>query len=183
MLTFAIIFIFLVCRPFGSLDPFPSGGMPSDYIWPERCCPAYVLSCPVNAMAGSCCCHSWNQICVLACCSQGHSEACKFYRPQIKDYLHMQTLLRCMRKVALQAGRKTDSGDISWSDLKRLGLMVKASTACQLRRTRIYFVQVGFSRLGSTDPWEQYKAACLWEGYKWIVLEWFKLDETTTQLV
>ena len=183
MLTFAIIFIFLVCRPFGSLDPFPSGGMPSDYIWPERCCPAYVLSCPVNAMAGSCCCHRWDQICALACCSKDLSETCRLYRPQIKDYLHMQTLLQCMEKVALQAGRKTDSGNMKWADLKRLNLLTKASTTCQLRRTRSYFVHCGLNRLGSANPREQSKATRLWEGYRWIALEWFKLDETTTMPV
>ena len=156
--------------------------MPS-YLWPEGCCPAYVLSCPVNAMAGSCCCHRWDQICALACCSKDLSEACRLYRPQIKDYLHMQTLLQCMKKVALQAGRKTDSGNMNWVDLKRLDLLAKASTPCQLRRTRSYFVHFGFSRLGSADPREQYTATRLWEGYRWIALEWFMLDETTTMPV
>ena len=184
MLTFAIIFIFLVCRPFGSLDPFPSGGMPSDYIWPERCCPAYVLSCPVNAMAGSCCCHTWDEICALACCSKGLSATCRLlYGPQIKDFLHMQTLLQCMSKVALQAGRKTDSGNMNWADLKRLHLLSSASKTCQLRRTRSFFVHFGLNRLGSADPRERDKAKCLWEGYMWIVFDWFMLDETTTMTV
>ena len=81
------------------------------------------------------------------------------------------TSSHCMQKVALQAGRLEDSGDVAWRDLERLLQIAGASTSTQLTRTTDFFVQYGLSRLESVDPWVRYTGKRLWEWYLWIVLK------------
>ena len=88
----------------------------------------------------------------------------------------MHKLILCMQKVALQAGRMEDPGDVAWRDLERLLQIAGTSTSTQLMRTTDFFVQHGLARSESLDSWARYTGRRLWEGYLWIVLKF--LPET-----
>ena len=55
----------------------------------------------------------------------------------------MHKLILCMQKVALQAGRLEDSGNVAWRDLERLLQIAGASTSIQLMRTTDFVGQHG----------------------------------------
>ena len=83
----------------------------------------------------------------------------------------MHKLILCMQKVALQAGRLEDSGDVAWRDLERLHQIARTSTSTQLLRTTEFFAQRGLARSESEDSWARDTGRRLWEGYLWIVLK------------
>ena len=107
----------------------------------------------------------------MACCSREHSQLCKRYQSEIRDVRHMYRLTLCMHKVALQAGKLEDPGNIAWSDLQRVLKLARMSTPAQLMRTTNYFIQCGLERMKSQDSHARDVASRLWEGYLWIVLK------------
>ena len=98
----------------------------------------------------------------MACCSRGLEQPCRRYRLEVEDALHMHKLIICMQKVALQAGRMEDPGDVAWRDLERLLQIAGTSTSTQLMRTTDFFVRYGLSRFESVDPWGRYTGKRLW---------------------
>ena len=107
----------------------------------------------------------------MACCSHRLEQLCKRYQREVEDARHMHQLTLCMQKVALQAGRLEDPGDVAWHDLQRLLQIARTSTSTQLRRTTDFFVQRGLARAESEDSWARDTGRRLWEGYLWIVLK------------
>ena len=107
----------------------------------------------------------------MACCSRGLDQLCKRYQREVQDVRHMYRLTLCMHKVALQAGRLEDPGDVAWPDLQRLLQLARTSTPAQLMRTKDCFVQRGLARAESEDSWARDIGRRLWEGYLWIVLK------------